>query len=437
MLVYELLVRGIAVDASKTVDELRSALRPLLKVEKSGGFTFPPYTLKFGEEKTQIRSYIEEAKEAIRTIPGDNAQAKFVSTQSRLVHLVNRINRIPLSTLSNEEQTEKAELLVDVLSALSSLEEACKQDPELSRQFQDPEEQVPPRSSPRFEATREHEASQLPILQAVASKPVSVEKWNLKFTGDIKKKTVHNFLERVEELRSARNMSIRQLFDSAIDLFSGKALNWFRSNRDRFHDWFSLADLLRRHFEPPDYRARLFKEILERTQDTTESIVDYLTCMQALFRRYGGMSEGMQLDTVRRNLSPFYATQLPEVDTLEELEEECLKLEAKKYRVENYVPPSRKRQQFVEPDFAFVAVEDSRSSSETPRVDRVDEVNEVAHATRPPRVVNCWNCQEPGHLNRNCPNPKRIHCFRCGASNVTVRSCPKCSNSGNDSRVNR
>ena len=200
-----------------------------------------------------------------------------------------------------------------------------------------------------------------------------------------------------------------------------------------------MADLLRRHFEPPDYRSRLFKEILERTQDTSESIVDYLSCMQALFRRYGGLSEEAQLDIIVRNLSPFYATQLNECDNLEELEDECLKLERKKYRAENYVPPSRKRQQFVEPDFAFIAVENSlsQSSTGTLNVDKIEETHQVTHQSGPSRTITCWNCQKTGHLNRNCPNPKKIHCFRCGAPNVTVKNCSKCTNSGNDPRVNR
>lgn len=278
--------------------------------------------------------------------------------------------------------------------------------------------------------------SQPPFEQpAQSSKSPNIEKWNLRFSGDNKKLSVHGFLERVNELRLARNITYRQLFDSAIDLFEGKALNWFRANRTRFNDWNGLAELLQTHFSPPDYKSRLFREILDRTQDTSESIVDYLSSMQALFRRYVGLSEAVQLDILCRNLSPFYSTQLPDVDTIEELEEECLKLETKKYRVESYVPPSRKRHQFVEPDFAFVEVESQPSSSAEPVASQQTSVNEVSPPTRSNLV--CWNCQAPGHLNRNCPNPKKTHCYRCGTPNVTVRTCTKCSNSGNDFRRNR
>jgi len=56
-------------------------------------------------------------------------------------------------------------------------------------------------------------------------KNLRVDKWGLKFTGNIYIMSVHNFLERATELRLARGVSEVELFDSAIDLFSDKALN--------------------------------------------------------------------------------------------------------------------------------------------------------------------------------------------------------------------
>jgi hypothetical protein len=437
LLIHELVVRGVPVEESTTVEKLRAALRPLLKLEKAGAFVYPPYSLKFIDEKTLIRTLLDEANDAIGTLSGENAQGKFLSTQSRLVHLLNRVNRIPDSILSTEEQAERTELLIDVLAALDSLETACKQDPHLSVNFKGSDEDLSRHSSPAHNSTRNHVCN----VNVPPAKQSNIQKWNLKFSGEIKKLSVHNFLERVEELRLARNLSTTQIFDSAVDLFDGKALNWFRANRNRFHDWTSLTNLLRRHFEPPDYRARLFKEILERTQDTSETIVDYLSCMQALFRRYDGLSEDAQLDILCRNLSPFYSTQLPVVRTLEELEEECIKLEVKKYRAESYVPPSRRRQQFVEPDFAYVGNEEPRPSTSEAYVNEnrdvaVGEVSQDRH-NGSSRNITCWNCKKTGHLNRDCPNPRKMHCYRCGAPDVTIRTCPKCSRSGNGSRRNQ
>ena len=435
MLIYELVVRGIAADSKQTVEQLRAALRPVLKMEKKGSLTPPPYSLEFSDEKVQIRSLLDRVKEVIATIDADNSQQKYHSSLSKLVHLHQRVQRIPVSKLTPEEVSERANLQLEVLCALDSLETAAKSNPELSVIVQDSDEE--PHPSPNVSRTNPRPQS-TPIQSSY--KPPNLEKWNLKFTGEAKS-SVHGFIERVKELSKARNISDRQLFESAIELFSGKALNWYRANIDRFDDWDSLSELLCRHFEPPDYKSRLFRDIIERTQDTSEGIIEYLSCMQAMFRRHGGLSDEVQLDLLIRNLSPFYATQLPVVETLEELETECLKLETKKYRVENYVPPSRRKNAFVEPDFAFV---DVTPTSENPchfsnpdnssvNIDRVD----TPSGSRPNSSIVCWNCQNTGHINRNCPNPRKIHCFRCGTPNVTVRACPKCRDSGNGPRGNR
>jgi len=438
MLIHELTVRGIPVDDSTTVESLRSTLRPLIQMEKkSKTLNYPAYSLSFDEEKTHIRVMLDKLQSSIPNVKGEKAKTKFERYQTHLVHLLNRVDRAPIDKLSPNQVDARAGLLVEILSTLDKLEQISKQDPNLSvmlsaTHLDDSDsdssfaagDNQPPVSTP-------HRAS----MSAPPSKFQRVEKWGLKFTGDQKGMSVHSFLERVSELMVARNVCERELFESAIDLFSGKALNWYRSNRSRFADWRGLSDLLCRHFEPPDYRPRLFKEILERTQDPAESIVDYLSSMHALFRRYGQMTEDVQLDIITRNLAPFYTTQLPVVRSLETLEEECLKLEAKKFRAEHYVPPSRKRHGFVEPDFAFIEAHSSAFNRVESPLPAVNEIQQPTPRHFPPtRILTCWNCNQTGHLNRQCPNPRKIHCYRCGAQDVTIKSCPKCSPSGNGSR---
>lgn len=74
-----------------------------------------------------------------------------------------------------------------------------------------------------------------------------------------------------------------------------------------------------RHYEPPDYRSRLLQEIMSRTQHPSKSIMDYLSCMTAMFERYGQVAEKVRVDIICKNLSPFYIIELSEVKTLAEL----------------------------------------------------------------------------------------------------------------------
>lgn len=39
------------------------------------------------------------------------------------------------------------------------------------------------------------------------------------------------FLEKIDELRKTRNVSEKELFEPAFDIFDGKALVWYRSVR--------------------------------------------------------------------------------------------------------------------------------------------------------------------------------------------------------------
>lgn len=254
------------------------------------------------------------------------------------------------------------------------------------------------------------------------NRSMSVLKWNLKFCGESKVMSIHTFLQRLPELRVARNISEVELFEQALDLFEGRALLWYRANRSRARNWKELTTLLIRYYEPPDYRSRLLQEIMARTQDSVESIVDYLSCMTAMLERYGNVSEELCLDIIVKNLAPFYVMQLLEVSTLAELEEECLKLEVRKYRAEHHVSPShRKPTNYVEPDFAFV-------SSNMPTT----EVQ--ASSPRPTASLTYWNCHQIGHSYQRCSRPRNKFCYRCGKSDVTVRSCPVCSMSGNADR---
>lgn len=68
------------------------------------------------------------------------------------------------------------------------------------------------------------------IHSPLLSKPTPVSKWGLKFTGE-KGTSVNAFLERVSELKIARHVHDDELFDSAVDLFAGKALVWYRDAR--------------------------------------------------------------------------------------------------------------------------------------------------------------------------------------------------------------
>ena len=104
--------------------------------------------------------------------------------------------------------------------------------------------------------------------QEITRKLVPLSKWNLKFTGD-NSFSVNAFLERVNELRDARNASDDDLWRGAVDLFEGNALIWYRANRKYASNWCELSYLLKKAFQRHDYEDYLLDRIKSRKQSSS------------------------------------------------------------------------------------------------------------------------------------------------------------------------
>lgn len=423
---YELQLRGVSV-TDRTVDEMRPQLRSLLNFEnKDSSLHYPKYDLDISAELDTVNAKVLELATLVESFKGSANSSKCKGLLSRLVHLLKRIDRIPTENLPAVDITTRSESFAAVLDLMGRIESVTKRkEADASLLLKHQKASTPADHNLDSNASSESSDSEVKAvtsLRSSKSKSMPVLKWNLKYSGDPKGMSVHTFLERVSELRIARNVSEVELFDQTLDLFEGRALLWYRANRTRVNNWKELTSMIIRHYEPPDYRSRLLQEIMSRTQDSSESIIDYLSCMTAMFERYGNISEELRLDIILKNLAPFYVMQLPEVATLAELETECLKLEVRKYRAEHHVAPSHKKSaHYVEPDFAFVSATPTNTETQ-------------ACASQPTTSLICWNCQKTGHAYQQCSLPRTRFCYRCGKPNVTVRTCPTCNHSGNANR---
>lgn len=427
---YEIRYRG-ADPSDMSVQEMRACLRSLVRMEslEKSIITYPPYKFNLETEVAEVRACHAILVGDIEKFSGSKSDSAYKRLSARITHLVCRVDRFPTSADSEDVLKARGLWLAKIATLMDSLERATRVQakPDISVQMcahsspvrdagvvgsddeEEPVEDVPPVVVAQ-NTSRTNRQSQ------------PVYKWNLKFTGEDKKVSVNHFLERVEELRVARGVSEAELFASAIDLFEGKALLWYRSVSRRCTTWKDLTELLLRHYLPPDYHSRLFQEILNRVQGPNEPIVEYLASMNTLFARYGRMPVDVQLDILTKNLAPFYVMNLPVVGSVEELEKACLELEIKKYRAESYQPPQRKHNvASVEPELACAHV--------------MPEVNVGEVAVRESGGVQCYNCKKSGHIARDCVAPLNRHCYRCQKPGVTVRTCPECNrHSGNENR---
>lgn len=439
----ELTLRGLT--AQGTVDNLRKYLRSALNLEKSG-CTFPaikvPLTAQenhdFQQKLNELRqlacaetlnpSLISKIKTKLCHLEyrlskylatGDLGLSYFSHLQSELKQIESEWNKRNVADFSHSlieipDQSSHSALALET-SILDMLNEETHQNiPSFSRAH--------PSNSPRLEDPSVHE-------MVTCVRPIPVYQWNLTFSGE-NSVSVNAFLERVREYSITRHISEHELFISAVELFSGKALVWYRANREHFHSWFELSQALRYEFQPMDYDYRLLDEIRQRTQGSDESISIYISVMENLFRRLTvPVSEDYKLSTIRRNILPFYQSQLGLVslNSLQELVRYGKQLELSKFRSEYYRPPPTS-QQFLEPDLAYRQRSSVSSSA----------VHPLTHSSVSATQLSvCWNCRQEGHRFMNCSQPKNRFCHRCGYPNVVISTCPSCSKKNHTSQQSK
>lgn len=404
---YELLVRGMT--GLATVGEMKDCLKDLIKLEAHDvTLSYAPQVcLGANEEFSVIAGKIVNIEQEIADMGA--SMSTFGLIRTRLAHAFYRINRV--KPTDESARANRSQLIAKILRLQSLLQQKrpILVVPSEREALSGSDSDCPP--EPVLSSTPHH----APVVRhVVRSTPVC--QWDLKFSGD-GTVSVNAFLERVEEMSLARHVPVAELFQSAVDLFSGQALLWFRATRRRVCSWYELKNALRVEFQPPEYDEQLLSEIKRRTQGPNESIGIYIACMQTLFQRLSQpFTEVQQLQIVTKNLTPFYQLHMGLVDVLsyEQLLELSRRLETKRYHMDRYLPPLAAAQS-VEPDVAYVDV--------------VRRNPVLAEVGRPPAVLNnapCWNCGQVGHRYFQCREARRLFCTRCGLANVRVNDCQRC-----------
>lgn len=255
-----------------------------------------------------------------------------------------------------------------------------------------------------------------------------ISKWEVRFDGLT---SVTNFMERVEELSHACGITSRQLLHSAIVLFTGVALSWFRSVRENIRTWEELKTKLRETYLSSESEEEIWCDIRNRTQGPNEKTAIFCAHMKNLFRKLSQPpNEDTKLRIIRRNLLPFIQNQLAlqHFNTTEELESAARIVEDVQVRTQRMRPPPTNSHLVAEPECMY---QRPRNSSVHVVTGAATSATLSAPGGDRSSQVTCWNCQRVGHFKGECTEPFRRHCFRCGRPDVTTQTCPVCRRSGN------
>lgn len=417
--------------------EMRKSLKNILKLESSGQFQTVDAGIAFDMRMQTIKKAVDELNSLLQDFTGNTDSFVFKRATALVCYSSRCISNWKVK--NDSQKKGKNEVLLALHIIKDSFEKKVRR---FNRNGNPSDNTVVDISALALvddnlddSSSSEEQQSQTGISQVhkentlrqkVAQKTIPVAKWNLKFSGT-GKLSLSAFLEQVEELRIARGLSKEELYTSALDLFTDRALVWYRANRRKAKDWSALEKLLREEFQSADYDEKLLEEIKSRTQGSSESIGMYLSVMETMFGRLSiKISEQQQLKILLRNLTPFYQNHLGLVDvsSKEQLLELGRKLEARRPYMENYKPPSRSKTT-LEPDLAYMESDAALSLSTVQSPEPPHPMRESGTADK----VTCYRCGQLGHRAIGCVKKGRAYCYICKKPGFTVRTCPDCSSS--------
>lgn len=423
---YELKIRGIA---TGTVDSMRHNLAMAIRLEKSGeSVRYPEYPFQPDEDLLAVKAKLEDLEAAVGSFRNSSTSGSFMKYQSKLLHVLGRLDHISVEE-SDDKSIKRSVLLAKALELMGTLESKAEHfeknrstPPQLGLLETHPESETTTDFIQNIDPQRRSSEMN---PSSVTIKPILPNRWDCKFSGDKKGMSLSAFLEKIDELRISRNVSKEILLHSGIDLFTGRAYQFYLAYRNEVSSWDEFVALLREEYQSADYNEQLFEEIRRRTQGPDESIGIYLAIMTGYFKRLTcPISEDVKLRILMRNIAPFYQSQLGLVDVtcVNHLRELCRKLEERKQSVEKFSAPIKKSVA-LEPDLAYVSLSETNElvGTETP-------------SSTEKKILVCYRCNKPGHKAIGCMERGEKFCFKCKKKGVTVRTCPNCKQQGNDPR---
>jgi hypothetical protein len=172
-------------------------------------------------------------------------------------------------------------------------------------------------------------------------------------------------------------------------------------------------------------------ELLQREQQASESVEDYIHNMRQLASRLRKpMAERHLVKIIkkgfRENIARFvYAMDILTVDELRDESKEVERNFGRRGR-------AAYTQQPAYPNFKARVHEVSEPPPEEPPTQEVEELRK--EPLKKPERMGCWNCGTVGHLFRDCESAeRRLFCYRCGKPGTVSPKCPDCA--GNDRRA--
>ncbi|XP_061725385.1 uncharacterized protein LOC133531270 [Cydia pomonella] len=371
------------------------------------------------EARSALDKLSQEASDDEDSIPEHDRAALHRSLGDEAVKILGHLN-IDKDTVRDTPKQEQSQPRVEGTSTSAGVELQDKPQPSRSEYPEMNDSHVDLQGNEQGPVLKP--ALQPPLLQRSSTmdhdfqrrKLVPIKDWGVKFSGR-GSVSINAFLERVDELKDARNAGNDDLFRYAIDFFEEEALIWFRANKNSVTNWTELVKLLMDTFQEPNYQDELLEEIKRRTQSRQESVIIYISTMQNMFNRLPEpLTELQKLVILRKNVQPYFQKEIcrDSFSTVAELTAVLKVVERTKLTCEKFKEPTQDTYS-LERDLAYQGIGEAGQRKQ-------NEVAAIGDKTQ----SKCWNCRSPGHRFRECSLPRqRLFCYKCGRFGNTIQKC--------------
>lgn len=245
-----------------------------------------------------------------------------------------------------------------------------------------------------------------------------INRWGGHFEG----KNAEDFIDRLEDLHESYGVTPEQTLKCLAEILRGKALQWYRNEKNKWITWEDFMKDFRRTFISRDRLFHIEDTIRNRLQKQGEPVWEYVVDLRTLMRRHGGFSEDDQVARVYRNLQTEYRKFLrrDEIKTLPILLE----------RAEEYEQILTEERQRSTQRAATIETKgpEKKTIKQEPIADAI--------STNYEREKCCWRCGQRGHQRLECRRPPQLFCSFCGTTGRTTIRCPcNATKSGNENRI--
>lgn len=405
----ELIIRGYNFKVSHLATWKKDLNKNIRDEKFNSKLSFHSYTPKNPQADLNVcAKALEELAEQVGKLETNLDSSILKTVTNRLAHYANRLDimqgagfKDDRDALLSEAQTlrERVEKLIEQGESaedeigLGDLEEPLLNN--IGSPLRKSSMLFPPASSTDLVATLTG------LIQQRKQEHVAVYKWGLQFDGSGDFQTVFEFIERTRELSISRGATETELFEKAVEFFSGEALTWYRSLGPEVTTWGKLIEEFKIRFLSLDFNREYLEQVRTYKQFPGEAVRTYIESMFSKFGRINPLpSDDEQLWVIRKNMLPQISLAMGTATLKSKLE---------------FIQAAQAAERLVN---WTTAKEVSASVVATPVVSKPPE-----KLSKSSRWGLCWNCKAKGHTFANCPKPRETFCFTCGSPGVTTRTC--------------